>query len=82
MKNRSFLLGTAILILLSFVALAMAQGNSILTPPDMPAKMKTTIQKSLQNDKTAAKTRQVIWTYHHIRSRGLCQVFRQRQSCQ
>ena len=60
MKNRRFLLGTAVLILLSFVALAMAQGTSSLTPPDMPAKMKAAIEKSLQNDKTAAKTKQVI----------------------
>lgn len=60
MKNCRFLLGTAVLILLSFVVLAMAQGTSSLTPPDMPAKMKAAIEKSLQNDKAAAKTKQVI----------------------
>ena len=60
MKSRRFLLVTGILILLSFAALAMAQGNSQLVPPDMPAKMKTAIEKSLQNDKFAAKTKEVI----------------------
>ena len=44
MKNRSFLLGAAALILLSFVALAMAQGTPSLTPPDMSAKMKAAIE--------------------------------------
>jgi len=60
MKNRRFLLGTAALILLSFVALAMAQGTSSLTPPNMPAKMKAAIEKSLQNETQAAKTKEVI----------------------
>ncbi|RLB44372.1 MAG: sulfite exporter TauE/SafE family protein [Deltaproteobacteria bacterium] len=38
----------------------MAQGTPSLTPPDMPAKMKAAIEKSLQNDELAAKTKAAI----------------------
>jgi len=53
-------LSAGIFVLLSFAALVMAQGNSQLIPANMPAKMKTAIEKSLQNDKLAAKTKEVI----------------------
>jgi uncharacterized protein len=60
MKNRRFLLCTGILILLSFVTLVWAQGDMQLTPPGMSKKMKTAIEKSLQDETLGAKTREVI----------------------
>ncbi len=60
MKHRNFLLITGLLVLLSFITLAMAQGNPQFTPPGTPQKMKSAIEKSLKNDKQAQKTRQVI----------------------
>lgn len=60
MKNRRFLLVSGILILLSFVTLALAQVDTKLTPAGMPKKVKAAIEKSLQNDKLAAKTREVL----------------------
>ncbi|MCJ8502245.1 sulfite exporter TauE/SafE family protein [Desulfatitalea alkaliphila] len=51
---------TALLLLLSFAALAMAQSEPSLTTPGMPDKMKTAIQASLENPETAAQTRAVI----------------------
>jgi hypothetical protein len=59
--NKSkFYLATALLIVLSFVTLALAQTSAELTSPAMPAKMKTAIEKSLQDDQSAAKTKEVI----------------------
>jgi uncharacterized membrane protein YfcA len=61
MKNRTrFYLATALMILFSFVAVAMAQSGSGLTTPDMPEKMKTAIEASLQDPAHAAKTQEVI----------------------
>lgn len=51
---------TALLLLLSFAALAMAQSEPSLTTPGMPDKMKAAIQASLENPETAAQTLAVI----------------------
>jgi uncharacterized membrane protein YfcA len=58
-KNR-FLWATGILITLSFFTVALAQTGADLTTPGMPDKIKQAIEKSLQNEKNAAKTREVI----------------------
>jgi uncharacterized membrane protein YfcA len=59
--NKShFLIATALLLILSFVTVALAQTSGDLTTPDMPGKMKEAIQKSLDNEAFAAKTREVI----------------------
>jgi hypothetical protein len=61
MVNRTrFYLATALMILCSFVAVAMAQTSAGLTTPDMPDKMKTAIEASLQDPDHAAKTLEVI----------------------
>ncbi len=61
MKNRTrFYLATALMILFSFVAVAMAQTGSELTTPDTPEKMKAAIEASLQDPGYAAKTQEVI----------------------
>ncbi len=61
MKNHAkFYLATALMILLTFVTVALAQTGSGLTTPDMPGKMKAAIEASLQDDATAAKTKEVI----------------------
>jgi uncharacterized membrane protein YfcA len=61
MVNKSrFYLTTCILVLLSFVTLAFAQTSSELTTPGMPGKMKQAIEKSLQDEAFAAKTKEVI----------------------
>ncbi len=58
MKNHAkFYLATALMILLTFVTVALAQTGSGLTTPDMPNKMKVAIEASLQDDATAAKTK-------------------------
>jgi len=59
--NKSqFYLATALLVLLSFVTLALAQTGAELTSPGMPEKMKRAIESSLQDDEFAAKTKAVI----------------------
>jgi uncharacterized protein len=59
--NRTkFFTATALLIVLSFVAVAMAQTGSDLTTPGMSEKMKTAINQSLADDAHAAQTRAVI----------------------
>ncbi|MDZ7663964.1 MAG: sulfite exporter TauE/SafE family protein [Desulfotignum sp.] len=61
MKNRTrFFLATALMILFSFVAVAMAQTGGGLTTPDMPEKMKVAIEASLQDPEMAAKTMEAI----------------------
>lgn len=61
MVNRTrFFLATALMILFSFVAVAMAQTGAGLTTPDMPEKMKVAIEASLQDPELAAKTMEVI----------------------
>ncbi|MDZ7665680.1 MAG: hypothetical protein U5K27_10210 [Desulfotignum sp.] len=61
MVNRTrFYLATALMIVFSFVALAMAQTGSELTTPGMSDKMKTAIASSLEDPELAAKTREVI----------------------
>ncbi len=60
MNRTKFFTATALLIVLSFVAVAMAQTGSDLTTPGMSDKMKTAINQSLADDAHAAKTREVI----------------------
>ncbi len=60
MNRSKFLPATALLILLSFVTVALAQTGSELTTPDMPEKMKEAIQKSLDDAAHAPQTREVI----------------------
>ena len=55
-----FYLATALMILLSFVTIALAQTGGELTSPAMSAKMKAAIEKSLQDEAMAAKTKEVI----------------------
>jgi hypothetical protein len=55
-----FFLATALMILFSFVAVAMAQTGAGLTTPDMPEKMKVAIEASLQDPEMAAKTMEAI----------------------
>jgi uncharacterized membrane protein YfcA len=60
MKNSRFFWITGVLIILSFAALALAQSGAELTTPNMPDKVKTAIEKSLQNEQYAAKTQEVV----------------------
>ena len=60
MNRTKFFTATALLIVLSFVAVAMAQTGSDLSTPGMSEKMKTAINQSLADDAHAAKTREVI----------------------
>ncbi|MGD8366759.1 MAG: sulfite exporter TauE/SafE family protein [Desulfobacterales bacterium] len=60
MNKSNFLIATALLLVLSFVTVALAQTGGDLTTPNMPGKMKEAIQKSLDNEAFAAKTREVI----------------------
>jgi uncharacterized protein len=61
MVNRTrFYLATALMILCSFVAVAMAQTSAGLTSPGMPDRMKTAIEASLQDPDHAVKTLEVI----------------------
>lgn len=60
MNKSQFYLATALLVLLSFVTLALAQTGAELTSPGMPEKMKRAIESSLQDDEFAAKTKAVI----------------------
>jgi len=59
-NKSNFLIATALLLVLSFVTVALAQTSGDLTTPNMPGKMKEAIQKSLDNEAFAAKTREVI----------------------
>ncbi|MCF8051670.1 MAG: sulfite exporter TauE/SafE family protein [Desulfobacterales bacterium] len=58
-KSKLFI-ATALLIVLSFVTVALAQTGGDLTTPDMPQKMQDAIQKSLADETHAANTRKVI----------------------
>ncbi len=60
MTKSRFYLTTALLIMLSFVTLAMAQTGGELTSPGMPSKMQKAIDSSLEDDQFAAKTKEVI----------------------
>ena len=60
MNRSKFYLTTALLVVLSFVTVALAQTGSDLTTPGMPGKMKQAIEMSLQDESFAAKTREVI----------------------
>ncbi len=60
MTKSRFYLTTALLIVLSFVTLAMAQTGGELTSPGMPSKMQKAIDSSLEDDQFAAKTKEVI----------------------
>ena len=60
MNKSKFYLSTALLVVLSFVTVALAQTGSDLTTPGMPDKMKEAIDMSLQDESFAAKTREVI----------------------
>jgi uncharacterized membrane protein YfcA len=51
---------TGILVLLTFATLALAQSGADLTTPGMPEKMKQAIEKSLEDDTFAAKTKEVV----------------------
>jgi len=59
-NKSNLLIATVLLILLSFVTVALAQTGRDLATPDMPGKMKEAIQKSLDDEAFAAQTRQVI----------------------
>jgi uncharacterized protein len=61
MRGKRFWIWSAVLLLLSFISLAWAQVDSKeYTSPDMSAKMKTAIEKSLQDEKFAEKTKETI----------------------
>ncbi len=60
MKKSKFFIATGLLIILSFVTVALAQTGSELTSPGMPGKMKQAIEKSLQDENFAAKTKEAI----------------------
>jgi uncharacterized membrane protein YfcA len=60
MNRKRVFWATGILVLLSFATLCLAQSGSELTTPGMPGKMKQAIEKSLENENLAAKTRQAI----------------------
>jgi uncharacterized membrane protein YfcA len=59
-KLSRFYWATGILILLTFVTLAFAQTESKLTSPGMSDKMKQAIEKSLEDEQYAAKTKEII----------------------
>ena len=60
MNKKKFFFATGLLIILSFITVALAQTGADLTTPGMSGKMKQAIEKSLQNDEFAAKTKEVI----------------------
>ena len=60
MKNLRLWWATALLAVLSFAALAFAQTGSEYTTPGMPGKVKTAIEKSLQDSAMADSTKAVI----------------------
>ena len=60
MKLSRFYWITGILVLLTFATLALAQSGTDLTTPGMPEKMKQAIEKSLQDETFAAKTKEMV----------------------
>lgn len=60
MNKSKLFLATALLIVLSFVTVALAQTGGDLTSPDMPEKMQQAIQASLADPTHAANTQKVI----------------------
>ena len=60
MNKKKFFFATGLLVILSFITVALAQTGTDLTTPGMPGKMKQAIEKSLQNEEFAAKTKEVI----------------------
>ena len=60
MNKKKFFFATGLLIILSFITVALAQTGADLTTPGMSGKMKQAIEKSLQNEEFAAKTKEVI----------------------
>ncbi|MFO7737673.1 MAG: sulfite exporter TauE/SafE family protein [Desulfatiglandaceae bacterium] len=61
MNRKKFLMWTFVLLLLSVMSLAFAQSpSSDLTTPQMSEKMKNAINKSLENEEFAEKTKAVI----------------------
>jgi hypothetical protein len=60
LNKSKFFIATALLIVLSFVTVALAQTGSDLTTPDMPEKMKKAIQASLEDPTHAANTQKMI----------------------
>jgi hypothetical protein len=59
-NKKKFFFATGLLVILSFITVALAQTGTDLTTPGMPGKMKQAIEKSLQNEEFAAKTKEVI----------------------
>jgi hypothetical protein len=59
-NKKKFFFATSLLIILSFFTVALAQTGADLTTPGMPDKMRQAIEKSLQDEAFAAKTRAVI----------------------
>ncbi len=60
MTKTKFFIATGLMVLLTFVTVAMAQTGAELTSPEMPDRMRTAIENSLADPETAAKTREVI----------------------
>jgi hypothetical protein len=61
MNRKKFVMLTSILLLLGILSLAWAQSQSSgLTPAQMPERMKKAINKSLESDEFAAKTKAVV----------------------
>lgn len=62
MNLSKFYFAAALMLLLCFVSVALAQGDAGLTPPGMSNKIKAAIEKSLNDETHAEKTRTVIKT--------------------
>lgn len=62
MNLSKFYFAAALMLLLCFVSVALAQGDAGLTPPGMSNKIKAAIEKSLTDETHAEKTRTVIKT--------------------
>ena len=60
MKRTKFYLATGLMVLLTFVTVAMAQTGAELTSPEMPDKMRRAIESSLADPEMAARTQAVI----------------------
>ncbi len=60
MNKSKLFIATALLMVLSFITVALAQTGGDLTTPDMPGKMQQAIQKSLEDETHAVQTREVI----------------------
>lgn len=59
-NKKKLFVATGIMLVLSFFTVALAQTGSGLTSSDMPDKMKQAIEKSLDDEAYASKTREVI----------------------